>query len=191
MAFAMRRCSWFWSAGRHAKDFQRRARVNVLVARESFDQQRVLGKMGEHAQLNLRIVGGDQLAAGIGDKGRADAQSELIANGNVLQVGIGGGEPPGARHGLVERSVQAAGFRLDEFGQRVNVSGFQLGARAVFDDLARQIVLFGERLPAPTASVEYCPLFFSRLPPGSLSFSNRISPSCLGESMSNGSPARS
>ena len=131
--------------GRHAEYFLRRAGVNVLVARKSFDQQRVLGKMGKHAQLNLRIVGGDHLAAGIGDKSRADPQSELIANGNVLKVGIGGREPPGARHGLVEGRVQAAASRLNKFRQRIDVSGLQLGACAVFDDSARQVVLFGER----------------------------------------------
>ncbi len=101
--------------------------------------------MREHAQLNLRVVRGDQPPAGLGDERRADAQAELVTDGNILQVGIGRGKPAGARHGLVETGVQAAGFRMDELGQRINVSGLELGARAVLDDLARQVVLLGER----------------------------------------------
>ena len=36
--------------------------------------------------------------------------------------------------------VQAAGFGVDEFGQRVDVGGFELGEFAVFEDFARQLV---------------------------------------------------
>ena len=99
--------------GRHAENFLRRARVDVLIARKGFDQPRVLGHMGEHPQLDLRIVGGDQLPAGLRDERRANPQAEFIADGNVLEIRIRGRKPARARHRLIEAGVQAARGGID------------------------------------------------------------------------------
>ena len=48
---------------RDAENFLRGARVDVFAAAESFDQDGILGKMREDAQLDLRIIRGKQQAA--------------------------------------------------------------------------------------------------------------------------------
>ena len=50
--------------GRDVENFLRRARMDVFAAAESFDQHRILGKMRQNAQLDLRIVGGKKQTAG-------------------------------------------------------------------------------------------------------------------------------
>ena len=58
--------------------------------------------MGQHAQLDLAVVGGDELVPAFGDEGRADLAALLGADRNVLQVGIGRGEAArrGGREGV-------------------------------------------------------------------------------------------
>ena len=46
--------------GRHAKDLRSRERMNVIAAAESLRQQRVFREMRQQAQLDLRIVSGEQ-----------------------------------------------------------------------------------------------------------------------------------
>ena len=126
--------------GPDAENFLGGARVNVLAGAKCFDQHGVLGEMREDAQLDLRIVGGEQRPAGIGDERGANLAAELGAHGNILQVGIGGTEAARGRAGLAEARVQAAGCRLNQFRQRVHVGGFELGDFAVFENFARQFV---------------------------------------------------
>ena len=56
---------------------------------------RDVGDMGQQAQFDLAVIGADQFVALGGDESLADAPAFLGADGNVLQIGIGGGEPPG------------------------------------------------------------------------------------------------
>jgi len=76
--------------------------VNVLAARESLDQYQIVGQVGEHAELHLRIVSRDQATAGVSNECRADAQPEFVADGNVLEVRVGRGKASGARHGWLK-----------------------------------------------------------------------------------------
>ena len=123
-----------------AENFLRGARVDVLAGAKGFDQHGVFGKMREDAQLDLRVVGGEQRPAGFGDEGGANLAAEFGAHGDVLQIGVGGAEPAGGRAGLAEARVQAAGGGLDQLRQRVDVGGFELGEFAIFEHFARQFV---------------------------------------------------
>jgi hypothetical protein len=67
--------------------------------------------VGQDAQLDLRVVGADELVTGLGDEARADLAAELGADRDVLKVRVGGRQPAGRRRGLVEGGVQAAGLR--------------------------------------------------------------------------------
>ena len=112
--------------------------VDVLSAAEGFDQHGILGEMGQEAQLDLRVVGGEQQAAGRGDEGGANLAAELGADGNILQIRIGGAEAAGGGAGLVKRGVQAAGDGVDQVGQRVGVGRFELRELAILDDFLGQ-----------------------------------------------------
>ncbi len=64
--------------------------------------------------------------ARLGDEGAADALAFLAADRDVLQVGLGGGQPAGAGIGHREIGMDAAGARVDLRGQPIHVGGFQL-----------------------------------------------------------------
>ena len=115
MTLAARRCSARLRHRAHAENFLRGARVDVLAGAKGFDEHGVLGEMRQDAQLDLRVVGGEQRPAGLGDERGANLAAELGAHGDVLQVGVGGAEAAGGGAGLAEARVQAAGGGLDQF----------------------------------------------------------------------------
>ena len=134
---------------------------------EGLLQLRDVGDVGEQAQLDLAVVGRDQHVARVGDEGRADLAAFLGADRDVLQVGIGRGEPAGGRGRQRIAGVDAAGVGVDVAGQRVGVGERQLGELAPVehgvDQLARvlgQLLVGGQiveqagaRLPLPGLGV--------------------------------------
>jgi len=87
--------------------------VDVLAGAVGVDEERVLREVGHEAQLDLRVVCGEEQVAGGGDEGGANLAAERGADGDVLQVGVGGREAAGGRADLVECGVDAA-FGVDE-----------------------------------------------------------------------------
>ena len=73
--------------------------MDVEAVLEGLAQLRDIGDVGEHAQLDLAVVGRDQLVAGIGDEGGADPPAFLGADRDVLQVGLGRREAAGKHRG--------------------------------------------------------------------------------------------
>jgi len=71
----------------------------MLVARD----------VGEDAQLDLAVVRGDERQVlATGHERAPDPPPERGADGDVLEVRVGRGEPAGRRDGLVERGMEAA-----------------------------------------------------------------------------------
>ena len=99
-----------------------------------------------HPQLDLRIVGRQQLEALRSHERAADAAAVLGAYRDVLQVRIRRGQAAGGGTGLVVAGVHAAGVRVDHLRQLVGVGAAQLGQAAVLQDHPRQLVLLGNRL---------------------------------------------
>ena len=117
--------------------------MDVLAGAVGVEQERVLGEVGHEAELDLRVVGGHEQVAGGGDEGGADLAAEGGADGDVLQVGVGGGEAAGGGADLVEGGVDAA-FGVDELREGVEVGGLELGELAVFEDEGGDGVVLGE-----------------------------------------------
>ena len=118
---------------------------------ERLDQRRVLREVRHHAQLDLRVVGAHQQGARGRDEGPPDGAALRRAEGDVLQVGVARGEPPGGRHRLVEGGVHAPVGRPPTggsatAGQRVEVGGLELGQRPVLEQELRERVLRGQFL---------------------------------------------
>ena len=118
---------------------------NVLAAAERLEERRILRVVREDAELDLRVVGGEDPRARRRHERRADAARELRADGDVLEVRVGRGEAAGRRAGLVERRVDAA-VRADELGERVDVGPLELRERAVLEDERGERVVLGELL---------------------------------------------
>ena len=69
--------------------------MDVEAVAEGFLERGNVGDLGEQPQLDLRIVGGDELVAGRGDEGAPDLAALLGADRNVLQIGLGRRQPAG------------------------------------------------------------------------------------------------
>src|SRR5205823_11165957 len=82
-------------------------RVDVLPAFERVAQRRLAGDVREDAQLDLRVVGGEQFVTRLGDERGADLTPQLGADRDRLEVRVRGREPAGGGDGLVEGRVQA------------------------------------------------------------------------------------
>ena len=103
-------------------------------------QQRVATEMREQAQLDLRVVGGEQLRARCGDECSANLAAKLGADGNVLQIRIDRREAARCRGRCLESSVDAR-LGIGKQRQRIDVIRFELGEMAKFQDQARHFVL--------------------------------------------------
>ena len=62
---------------------------------------------------------------------------------NVLQIGIGGGEPSGSGHGLVERSMYPSGSFVHQNRQSIDVGGLQFGKLTILQHHSRQRMFLG------------------------------------------------
>ena len=94
-------------------------------------------------QLDLAIVGRDELAPFGRDEGASDLAPLLGADRNVLQVGLGRRQAPSGRRGERVGRVNAASRRIDEARQRVGVGRLELGDLAPFEHARRQLMAFG------------------------------------------------
>ena len=101
--------------------------------------------MGEQAQFDLAVVGRDELVPRRRDEGLADLPPRLVAHRNILQIGFGGGQPPGRRRRQRVGCMHAPRRRIDEAGQGVRVGRFQLGELAPVENARGEfIALLGE-----------------------------------------------
>ena len=136
-----------------ARDLRRRdaerlagdAGVEILARFEARAQHRIAGDVGEHAQLDLRIIGTQELPARLGNERLADLRTDGRADGNVLQIGVHAGEPARRGDRLIEGGVQAP-VPADHGRQCVEVRALQLRQLPVLEHLRGQRMLLGELL---------------------------------------------
>ena len=83
--------------------------MNVFLVDISLPQLGVAGNMGQHPQLDLAVVRGQQVIAGlIRHEHAAYAAAFLLTNGDVLQIGLHRGQAAGGGDGLFEAGVDLA-----------------------------------------------------------------------------------
>ncbi len=107
------------------------------------NEQRIVAEVREKPQLDLRVIGREQLRAGCGGECGANLAAQLRAGGNVLQVGIDRREPAGGRGGSLKGCVDAR-IGIGEQRQRVDIIRFEFREMAIFEDEARNFVLLGQ-----------------------------------------------
>ena len=102
-----------------------------------------VGEMREKAQLDLAVVGRDELASFGRDEGAPDLAPFLGADRNVLQVRLRRRQAPGRGRSERVGRVDAAGSRIDEARQGVGVGRLELGDLPPFEHARRQLMAFG------------------------------------------------
>ena len=112
--------------------------VDVFIALKGLDQRGISAHMGEDAQFDLGVIGRKQARPAFGDERLSDLPPDLGAYGDVLEVRLTARKPAGRGHGLVERGVKPAGFRIDHQRKRVDIGRLEFCERSVFQDLSRQ-----------------------------------------------------
>ncbi len=123
--------------GKDLKYLGRRAAVDILVFLEGLDQNRVLGAVGQNAQLDLGVVGREHLPALAGDERLPDLAALLGADGDVLQIGVAAAQPAGNGDGLVERGMDTSRLGVNHLQKRVGVGGFELRQGTVAQNQGR------------------------------------------------------
>ncbi len=130
---------------RHAEHLGSGGAVHVEVVLESVQQTGILRQMSHDAQLDLRVVGREQLVARRRDEGLANTPALSGADRDVLQVRVAGGQPAGGGHRLVVAGVDAPGARVDLLRQLVGVGALELAQGAVLHDhLGQRVILLGQ-----------------------------------------------
>ena len=118
--------------------------MDVLAARERLAQLRLAGDVREDAQLDLRVVGGEQAVPGLRDERGADLAAELGADRDRLQVGARRREAAGRGDGLVDRRVEAP-VVADQRRQRAEVGVHELRQLAPLLDHGNDLVVGADR----------------------------------------------
>ena len=115
--------------------------VEVLAGGKGLLHGPVVRRVGQHPQLDLGIVRVHQHPARRRGEAAADLGAVLPAHRQVLQVGVGGAEPPGGGHRLMEGGADAP-VGVDGLGQALHIGAFQLADLAPFQDGGDDVVLF-------------------------------------------------
>ena len=130
---------------RHGVHLAGHAGVNIFIAFESRPQSFVAGKMGQHAQFDLRIIGGQQRQSGSPGK-----NAERISRPSSVRIGMfckfGSLElkrPVAATTWLNDR-VHATGLRMNQLRQRIDVRSFELRVLPILNNLRRQRMRSGQ-----------------------------------------------
>ena len=120
-------------------------RVDVLPLGERLTKRRVLAEVGQHAQLDLRIVRRDEFPPRLTSRKRRAYLATLVGtNRDVLQVGVATTQPARRGDNLIERAVDPTRLGVHELRQRIDVRAAKLRVLAVLDDQLRQRMQRGE-----------------------------------------------
>ena len=189
IALARRRTSLGMPCDRHAEHFRRGHRVDVDAVGEGLPQLRDLGDMGEQPQLDLAVIGRDQLVALLarrrrcGSCGRPRCGSGCSAGSARTRRAGPSSSPPARRR--CGRGWSAGGHRPAASRYR-SISAWRAGA--IPGSCAGSGWPCSASSSSTPAPVAHCPVAVF-LAPDSPILPNRMSPSCLGRPMVNFSPA--
>ena len=115
--------------------------MEVLPAQERLDEALVARQVRKQPQLDLRVVARqDDVVGTRRHKGRPHHAAQVAAHGDVLQVGVRGGEPAGSRDRLVVGGVHPA-VAENLARQRVEVGRLDLHALAIVEDVGHHGVV--------------------------------------------------
>src|SRR4051812_27693360 len=92
----------------HVKNQSSCLPMDVATGLESLHKSRIPREVCKQAQLDLRIIRGQQQPTLTRNESPPDIPAQFSPNRNVLQIGVTGGEPARTSYRLIERGVQSA-----------------------------------------------------------------------------------
>ena len=108
--------------------------MDILSLPVSLDQFLVARHMGQHPQLDLRIVRVQENKSIFRHKHFADQSSQFHPHRDILKIGLCAADPSCSGDRLIKGGMDPAVF-FDHCAQAVRVSGFQLCKLPVFQDI--------------------------------------------------------
>ena len=134
--------------------------VDIGAAAEGFDHVLVLAQMGHDAEFDLRVVRREEGAIFVvGNECFTDLTSQFVADRDILEIRIRRTQAAGSRDGLVERGVDLACFRINQFGKGIYIGTQQFFQSAIFQQLAYHRVFgthFFQNIFARTVTACFC-----------------------------------
>ncbi len=118
--------------------------MDVLVVHKRIHEDRVLCTMSQDPQLDLGIVRGKEHRTLLRHERLPDFPALLAAHRDILQVRVGTAQPSRGCDALVERGMNPARFRVDQFAKGVRIRGLELGKGPVPKQESRQFVIPGK-----------------------------------------------
>ena len=134
--------------GRHflkgyAKDLRGRHPVDVLPGVEGGLHGRVAGHVGQNAQLDLAVICVHEDPAGLRDEHLPDLRTQVRPYGNILEIGLRGGQTARCGDGVLEGGAHAP-VGADDLKQTLGVGGLELGEGPVFENSTDDRVFVAE-----------------------------------------------
>ena len=123
----MQNSRWVWVTSSGGMPYTAAATIRCTSepARQRVDQSGILREVRDAPQLDLVVVGYQEVAAFGRHEGPPELLAQLGAHRDVVQVRAVRGDAPGPGHGLPERRVDAA-VGLDLGEQALPVGGAEL-----------------------------------------------------------------
>ena len=125
---------------RHAEHLRGGDGVDILAAQKRLPHRLVARDVGEQPQLDLAVVRVHEHIAALGHEHPPQLAAERRARRDILQIRLGGAEPPRGGHGHLEARAHAP-VRPDDLQQSVAISRFQLGVLTVLQHVGDNGVL--------------------------------------------------
>ena len=111
-----------------------RGAMDVVTFHEGFNHVGVAAQMCHDSKFDLRVVGREKLASWLWNECLAHFLSVLVADRDVLQIGIRRGEATCCRNSLIIRRVDMSCPWVNQFGKAVDVGGKKLLVATVIKD---------------------------------------------------------
>ena len=123
-----------------AKESCRCSIVDVFTGEKGLDECLLVGKMREHTQLDLRVIGRNQHATRRRNEGASNLAAEFAPDWNVLKIRLRAAETPGRRDRLVEAGMHPPRNGMNHQRQCVDIRALQFLQSAPVQNKAGQLV---------------------------------------------------
>ena len=94
----------------------------------------IAGEMRHQSELNLRIIGREEKATGVGHHRLTNELASFASDGQILQVGVRRRQSSGSRYRLIIRGMYLARLGVDQERKGVDIRREQFLQLAVFED---------------------------------------------------------